>query len=583
MDLGGWLRSLGLDRYEAAFRANAIDADVLCDLTDQDLEKLGVLLGHRRRILRAIAALDDTLAPATAPQAIPSPTAREQEPTVATLETHFDAPASGEGGPVTVMFCSVVDSSGSSPDPDAEEWHDLVGAFLQAASIAVTEWDGKICGKVDDGLIAHFGYSTQESDLERAINAARVIQRSVAELNRIGDGKPALAARIVIESGPTVVDRGGHSSGELSNLAMRPPTVAEQNPLLFARQRPQIAAPEEHHSRTPKVGRSRTLSDGRPMNYHQLITRAINALDKNTGEARRALYERARNALIAQLRSNHPVLVLADITKERLALEEAIRKVEAEAARNSRTEPRTEKQELRSVAPVGTRDVDGRSVPPWRDHPNPSSSHLPGDQRSPVLLSAGDRLLSARPSTKKQALNPLSDMVGNVRDVGPAAVQTARQKRDPIAPETLRHQVVEESIHFSGEAHADLNELNSNDDDPLQQRGQASAETYPVVLRARYTRSALQMRNDPTRRHQFSSPRRSSLPSANWSLPLPRPLVVSGVIVATLNDARVLIERHSQGDSHAKEMWRYVSNELRQAALGATWRNFHQFWRWLSR
>ena len=59
MDLGGWLRSLGLDRYEAAFRANAIDADVLCDLTDQDLEKLGVLLGHRRKLLRALAALDD--------------------------------------------------------------------------------------------------------------------------------------------------------------------------------------------------------------------------------------------------------------------------------------------------------------------------------------------------------------------------------------------------------------------------------------------------------------------------------------------------------------------------------------------
>ena len=53
MDLGGWLRSLGLERYEAAFRANAIDADVLCDLTDQDLEKLGVLLGHRRKLLRA--------------------------------------------------------------------------------------------------------------------------------------------------------------------------------------------------------------------------------------------------------------------------------------------------------------------------------------------------------------------------------------------------------------------------------------------------------------------------------------------------------------------------------------------------
>ena len=62
MDIGVWLRSLSLEQYEAAFRENAIDADVLHDLTDQDLEKLGVLLGHRRRLLRAIAALDGTVA-----------------------------------------------------------------------------------------------------------------------------------------------------------------------------------------------------------------------------------------------------------------------------------------------------------------------------------------------------------------------------------------------------------------------------------------------------------------------------------------------------------------------------------------
>ena len=62
MDIAVWLRSLSLEQYEAAFRENAIDADVLHDLTDQDLEKLGVLLGHRRRLLRAIAALDGTVA-----------------------------------------------------------------------------------------------------------------------------------------------------------------------------------------------------------------------------------------------------------------------------------------------------------------------------------------------------------------------------------------------------------------------------------------------------------------------------------------------------------------------------------------
>jgi SAM domain (Sterile alpha motif) len=55
VDIVVWLRSLGLEQYEAAFRENAIDVSVLPDLTDQDLEKLGLLLGHRRKLLRAIA------------------------------------------------------------------------------------------------------------------------------------------------------------------------------------------------------------------------------------------------------------------------------------------------------------------------------------------------------------------------------------------------------------------------------------------------------------------------------------------------------------------------------------------------
>ncbi len=74
--------------------------------------------------------------------------------------------------------------------------------------------------------------------------------------------------------------------------------------------------------------------------YFPLIARAVEGLETNTGEARRALYERARSALVAQLRSLEPALPEADITKERLALEDAIRKVEADAARKSRAEVR---------------------------------------------------------------------------------------------------------------------------------------------------------------------------------------------------------------------------------------------------
>ena len=75
MDLWGWLRSLGLERYEAAFRDNGVDCDVLRDLSDQDLKEMGVLLGHRRKLLRAIAALDGPLAPVSAPRPMHLPIA----------------------------------------------------------------------------------------------------------------------------------------------------------------------------------------------------------------------------------------------------------------------------------------------------------------------------------------------------------------------------------------------------------------------------------------------------------------------------------------------------------------------------
>ena len=74
--------------------------------------------------------------------------------------------------------------------------------------------------------------------------------------------------------------------------------------------------------------------------YHPLIARAVEGLEKSTGEARRALYERARTALVTQLRSVEPALSESDITKERLALEDAIRKVEADATRKARAELR---------------------------------------------------------------------------------------------------------------------------------------------------------------------------------------------------------------------------------------------------
>ena len=145
---------LGLERYEAAFRENAIDADVLRDLTDQDLEKLGVLLGDRRRLLRAIAALDGVSAAASSAAPVPSPVTSALISAAAASPTPSTVEVSGERRHVTAMFCDLVDLTGIAAKLDAEEWRGLVEAYLDAASTAVTEWGGRVANKLGDGLIA---------------------------------------------------------------------------------------------------------------------------------------------------------------------------------------------------------------------------------------------------------------------------------------------------------------------------------------------------------------------------------------------------------------------------------------------
>jgi hypothetical protein len=108
--------------------------------------------------------------------------------------------------------------------------------------------------------------------------------------------------------------------------------------------------------------------------YYPLIAKAVAGLDKNTGEARRSLYERARTALVAQLRSVTPPLSESDITRERLSLEEAIRKVEAESARKIRTEPPTARPEPRVAPPARPHP---RPVAPPPERPPPSAAARP--------------------------------------------------------------------------------------------------------------------------------------------------------------------------------------------------------------
>jgi class 3 adenylate cyclase len=201
MDIVVWLRSLGLGKYEAAFRENEIDETVLSDLTEVHLRELGIPLGDRLKLLKAIAALG-SLAP---PVEIP---ASKLTPVSDGLRAAQISPAVqpvGERRHVTVMFCDLVGSTGISAALDAEDWRDLVGAYLDAASAAVTEMGGQVAKKLGDGVMALFGYPVaQENDAERAARAALSIQRALAELNRknTDSEKPALNARIGIETGP---------------------------------------------------------------------------------------------------------------------------------------------------------------------------------------------------------------------------------------------------------------------------------------------------------------------------------------------------------------------------------------------
>jgi class 3 adenylate cyclase len=116
----------------------------------------------------------------------------------------------GERRYLTIMFCDLVGSTAISAQLDAEEWRDLLGAYLDAASAAVAEMGGHVAKKLGDGLMCVFGYPlAHENDAERAARAALSVQRALAELNRknAGTAKPELVARIGLESGPAVSTR----------------------------------------------------------------------------------------------------------------------------------------------------------------------------------------------------------------------------------------------------------------------------------------------------------------------------------------------------------------------------------------
>ena len=232
MDVGEWLRGLGLGQYETVFREHAIDMDVLADLKDGELAQIGVPLGDRKRLLKAIASLCE-IEPSSSSResAPPAETNLPSTPTPVPLAAGRDA----ERRPLTVMFCDLVNSTALASRLDAEDWRSLVNAHLDEASAVVTGLGGHVLKKLGDGLMALFGYpQAQENDTERAVRAALAIHRSLGELNsrNAASGIPELVARIGLETGPVVVDATGEVFGEAPNIAARVQAAAEPGTVL---------------------------------------------------------------------------------------------------------------------------------------------------------------------------------------------------------------------------------------------------------------------------------------------------------------------------------------------------------------
>jgi class 3 adenylate cyclase/predicted ATPase len=218
-----WLASLGLEEYAHRFASNAIDLSVLRDLTEQDLKDLGVLLGHRRKILRAIAELDGTASPPF--KTVNQPALREE----------------AERRHVTVMICDLVGSTALSARLDPEDMNAVIDAYHAACARITRSYDGFLAEFRGDGILAYFGYPlAHEDNAERTVRAALDIIAAVARLETQA-GEP-LAVRIGIATGMVMIgdlSREGalreHAIvGETPNLAGRLQALAEPGTVVVA-------------------------------------------------------------------------------------------------------------------------------------------------------------------------------------------------------------------------------------------------------------------------------------------------------------------------------------------------------------
>jgi len=229
MDVGDWLKNLGLGQYATAFRENAVDAETLSALTVEDLKELGVVLvGHRRKLLRAIATLSEVDPVSVGPQL-----GIDEK---ADRDLAVDA---AERRQLTILFCDLVGSTALSAKLDPEDLRKLILAYQSAATDEVERLGGFVAKYMGDGVLAYFGYpQAHEDDAERALLTGLAL---VERIGAVDQNQAGLAVRVGIATGVVIVgDLIGHGSaqergvvGETPNLAARLQALANSNCVLL--------------------------------------------------------------------------------------------------------------------------------------------------------------------------------------------------------------------------------------------------------------------------------------------------------------------------------------------------------------
>jgi class 3 adenylate cyclase len=223
VDVAAWLATLGLARYEQAFRDNDIDVSLLPTLSADDLEKIGVAsLGHRKRLLAAIALLN-AAGDSGADLPLPAP-----PPPVSA-----DVAEQAERRQLSVMFVDLVGSTALASGLDPEEMRELIRAYQQRVAREIARFDGHVAKFMGDGVLAYFGWpQAHEDDAERAVRAALAVTAAVGGL--VTPSCERLTARAGISTGLVVVgDLVGSGEareravvGEAPNLAARLQSLA---------------------------------------------------------------------------------------------------------------------------------------------------------------------------------------------------------------------------------------------------------------------------------------------------------------------------------------------------------------------